>query len=102
MKGRKKKRNQRSTKGDRSRHGCKLYENRTKGGKNEGVRMAMIGLQGLNQKIKIMREKRRLKERKLRIDDLTWTESKMRWNLENIARRERGEGKRVQINYRKI
>lgn len=39
-----------------------------------------------------MRERRRLKERKLRIDDLK--ESKMRWNLEDIARRER-EGKRV-------
>lgn len=47
MKGRKneiKKRNQRSTKGGRSRHGCKLYENRIKGGKNGGVRMAMISL----------------------------------------------------------
>lgn len=50
----------------------------------------------MNQKIKIMRERRRLKERKLRIDDdLTWKESKMRWNLKDIARRERGEGKRV-------
>lgn len=42
-----------------------------------------------------MRERRRLKERKLRIDDLTWKESKMRWNLEDIARREREEGKRI-------
>lgn len=34
--------------------------------------MTMIGLQGLDQKIKIMKERRRLRERKLRVDnDLT-------------------------------
>lgn len=54
-----------------------------------------------------MKERRRLKERKLRIDDLTWKESKMRWNLEDIARRERGEGKSIDklqkdINRRKM
>lgn len=65
--------------------------------------MAVIGLQELDQKIKIMRERRRLRERRLRIDnDLTWKERKMRWNLEDIARRERGEGKRVWVNYGKI
>lgn len=49
------------------------------------------------------RERRRLRERELRIDnDLTWKERKMRWNLEDIARREMGEGKRVWVNYRKI
>lgn len=73
------------------------------GGRDGRVRMAVIGLQELDQKIKIMRERRRLKERRLRIDnDLTWKERKMRWNLEDIARRERGEGKRVWVNYGKI
>lgn len=37
-----------------------------------------------------MRERRRLKERKLKIDDdLTWKESKMRWNLEDSKKGER-------------
>lgn len=71
-KKRNEKRNQRNTKGDRSRHECKLYENPIEGGKNGGVRMTMIGLQGLDQRIKIMKERRRLRERKLRVDnDLT-------------------------------
>ncbi|EFN61871.1 hypothetical protein EAG_03053 [Camponotus floridanus] len=78
----------------------------SEGGKNGGVRMAMIGLQELDQKIKIMRERRRLRERKLRIDDdLTLKEKKMRWNLEDSKKGERKEsmGKlRKDTNRRKM
>jgi len=56
----------------------------------------------LEQKRKVMIERRRLREKGIRIDDdLTWKERKMRWNLEDIARQERGNGKRVRVGYGK-
>lgn len=71
-------------------------------GREGGIRMAIIGLQGLEQKGKVMIERRRLREKGIRIDDdLTWKERKMRWNLEDIARQERGNGKRVRVGYGK-
>ena len=72
-------------------------------GGDGGVRMTVIGLQELEQKRKVMIERRRLREKGIRIDDdLTWKERKMRWNLEDIARQERGDGKRVRVKYGKI
>jgi len=57
----------------------------------------------LEQKRKVMIERRRLREKGIRIDDdLTWKERKMRWNLEDIARQERGNDKRVRVGYGKM
>lgn len=50
------------------------------------------------QRGEIMKRKRELKGRKERImEDWTWKERKMRWRLEEIARREERRGKRVRI-----
>ncbi|TGZ50923.1 hypothetical protein DBV15_12006 [Temnothorax longispinosus] len=60
-----------------------------------GIRMAIISLQGLEQKRKVMTERRRLREKGIGIDDdLTWKERKMRWNIEDIARQERGNARK--------
>lgn len=66
-------------------------------------RMAVIRLDKLEQKREIMRERRKVKERGIKIeDDLTWRERKMKWRLERIAGHERGKGKRVWLGYGKI
>jgi len=64
---------------------------------------AIIGLQDLVQKAKVMKEKGRMREKGIRLeDDLTWKKRKMKWKLEGIARRERAEGKRVWVRYGRI
>lgn len=48
-------------------------------------------------------KKKALKGRKKRIvEDWTWEEKKMKWNLEKIAREEKGKGREVWIGYGKI
>jgi len=50
-----------------------------------------------------MKRKRELKGRKERImEDWTWKERKMRWRLEEIARREERRGRRVRIGYGRL
>jgi len=47
--------------------------------------------------------RRGMKGRNIRIeDDLTWMERKMEWRLKEIARIERGKGRRVWVSYGKI
>lgn len=73
------------------------------GGGEEGIRMTVVSLQEWEQKVRLVKERRKLKGKGIRIDDdLTWKERKMRWKLEEIGRRERGEGKRIWIGYGKI
>lgn len=58
--------------------------------------MTIVGLQDFGQKVKVMKEKGRMREKGVRLeDDLTWKERKMKWKLEEIARRERVEERRV-------
>lgn len=50
-----------------------------------------------------MRKKSNLKGRRERIvEDWTWKERRMRWKLEEIARREMRKGRRVGIGYGKL
>lgn len=69
--------------------------------------MVVIGLQGLDQKIKIMRERRKLRERGLRIDDdVEEEENEMesgRHSKKGERRRKESMGKlRKDINRRKV
>lgn len=36
------------------------------------------------------------------MEDLTWRERKMKWRLEEIARKEREEGRRVWVSYERL
>lgn len=55
-----------------------------------------VRLQNDEQKREVIRKKKELKGRKQRVvEDWTWKERKMRWKLEENARREVGKGKRV-------
>lgn len=65
--------------------------------------MAIVRLRKVESKIEIMRKRRDLTDKEVRIDDdLTWKERRIRWRLEDIARRERGKGKRVRVGYGKL
>lgn len=51
-----------------------------------------IKLNKVKEKREIMRKRRGIKDKEIRIsDDLTWRQQKMKWKLEDIARRERGK-----------
>lgn len=55
------------------------------------------------QKWEIIRKKSMLRGRKERIgEDWTWKERKIKWKLEEIARKEEREGKQVWVGYGKI
>jgi len=70
-------------------------------GKGEGpIETVWVRLEGEEQKRKVMDKKNRLKGRKERIlEDWIWKERRMRWKLEEIARREMGKGRRVWMGY---
>ncbi|EFN89388.1 hypothetical protein EAI_16183 [Harpegnathos saltator] len=54
-------------------------------------------------KMEIMRRRKEIKEKGIKVeDDLTWKERKMRWNLEEIEREERGKGRNVWVKYERI
>jgi len=73
-------------------------------GKREGnLETIWVRLESEEQKREVMEKKNKLKGRKEKIrEDWTWKERKMRWNLEQIARKEMGKGRRVWIGYGKI
>ncbi|KMQ83947.1 hypothetical protein RF55_18740 [Lasius niger] len=82
----------------------KIEEIRRIGGKygKEGG-MVVVKLGSREQKKEVMEKKKRLKGRKIRIeDDLTWEERKIRWKIREIAKEERRKGSRVWIGYGKI
>jgi len=55
------------------------------------------------QKKEVLRKKWRLKGRKeIIMEDWTWGERKMRWKLEEIAKKEEKEGRKIWIGYGKI
>lgn len=59
----------------------------------KGREMVLIKVAKKDQKREIMKNKSKLKGRKIVIgEDLTWRERKMRWNLEEIARGRKGKG----------
>lgn len=65
-------------------------------GGGKGKEIWLVRLENDDQKREVMRKKKILKGRKEKImEDLTWRERKMKWRLEEIARREREEGRRV-------
>ncbi|XP_029678864.1 translation machinery-associated protein 22-like [Formica exsecta] len=77
----------------------KCVENRTE----EKKGTAIVKIKKVKGKKEIMKSRREVKDKEIRIDDdLTWKERKMRWNLEEVARRERKKGKRVRVSYGKI
>jgi len=70
-------------------------------GKGEGlIETVWVRLEGEEQKREVMDRKSRLKGRKERIlEDWTWKERRMRWKLEEIARREMEKGRKVWMGY---
>lgn len=65
--------------------------------------MWLVKLGSEKQKREIMIRKKLLKGRKKTIlDDLTWKERKIKWELNQIARKKEGSGRRVWISYGKL
>jgi len=65
----------------------------------------MIGIrvEDREKREEIWRKKKALKGRKERIlEDWSWEQRRMMWDLENIARREEGKGKKVRVEYGRI
>jgi len=72
-------------------------------GRKGETRPIVVKMRKMEQKRELMIRKRKVRERGIIIeDDLTWRERKMKWKLEEIARQERGKGKRVWVGYGKI
>jgi len=72
-------------------------------GKEEGREMVVVKFRAEKIRNEVLESKRLLKGRKERItEDWTWEQRKMRWKLEEIARREERRGKQVRIGYGKI
>jgi len=72
-------------------------------GKKGETGSIVVKMRKMEQKRELMIRKRKVRERGIIIkDDLTWRERKMKWKLEEIARQERGKGKRVWVGYGKI
>lgn len=73
------------------------------GSREEGKETWLVKLGSEEQKREVIRRKKILKGRKERIwYDLTWKERKMKWKLEEIARKEEKLGKKVWTSYGKI
>ncbi|RLU19487.1 hypothetical protein DMN91_008044 [Ooceraea biroi] len=73
------------------------------GDKGKGRERILVKLSNEEQKREVMLMKKNLRGREERImDDWTWKERRMRWKLEEIAREEEKNGKRVWIGYGKI
>jgi len=70
----------------------------------EGEReMVVVRMSSEEQKKEVLRKKWRLKGRKeIIMEDWTWGERKMRWKLEEIAKKEEKEGRKICIGYGKI
>jgi len=65
---------------------------RVGGDREQDREMVLVRLKIEEQRGEIMKRKRELKGRKERImEDWTWKERKMRWRLEEIARKEKGK-----------
>lgn len=63
----------------------------------------LVKLEKEEQKREIMRRKGNLKGRKEKLyDDWTWEERRIRWKLEEIARKEEKKGNKVWVGYGKI
>lgn len=66
------------------------------GQRKKGEEMWLVKLRSENQKREVMVRKKMLKGRKEKfMDDLTWKERKVKWKLKQIAKREKGRGRRV-------
>lgn len=66
------------------------------GEKGKCGEMLLVKLKGDEQKREIMRKKRELTGRREKVmEDWTWKEKKMRWKLEEIARKKERRGMRV-------
>ncbi|GAB1869444.1 hypothetical protein CAJAP_10523 [Camponotus japonicus] len=71
--------------------------------REKGREMVWVRLRDEEQRGEILEKKGRLKGRRERIgEDLTWRERKMKWNIEEIAREEERERRRVWIRYGRI
>jgi len=76
---------------------------RVGGDREQDGEMVLVRLKSEVQRGEIMKRKRELKGRKERImEDWTWKERKIRWRLEEIARREERRGRRVRIGYGRL
>lgn len=74
-----------------------VREVRRVGGMNREVGNALVKLQDIENKRKVMEARKLLKGRRERIeDDLTMEERRARWKIEREAEREREKGRRVQ------
>ncbi|XP_011874996.1 PREDICTED: uncharacterized protein PF11_0207-like [Vollenhovia emeryi] len=72
-------------------------------GKEGEVKLAVVRIEELEEKKRLMRERRKIGEKGIRIeDDLTWKQRRMRWKLEEIARKEKENGRRVWLRYGRI
>lgn len=71
--------------------------------REKGREMVWVRLKDEEQRREIWGKKSKLRGRKERIgEDLTWRERKMKWLLEDIAREEEREGRRVWLRYGRI
>lgn len=82
----------------------KIEEVRRVGKKDrEGKEMVWVRFAKVEEKMGVMREKRKLRERKEWItDDLTEKERRIEWLIRVEADRKRREGKRVRVGYMKL
>ncbi|EFN83458.1 vicilin-like seed storage protein At2g18540 [Harpegnathos saltator] len=72
-------------------------------GKETETERRIIRVERIKGKREIMRRRKEIMEKGIKVeDDLTWKERKMRWNLKEIAREERGKGKNVWVKYGRI
>ncbi|XP_011883569.1 PREDICTED: uncharacterized protein PF11_0207-like [Vollenhovia emeryi] len=72
-------------------------------GKEGEVKLVVVRIEELEEKKRLMRERRKIGEKGIRIeDDLTWKQRRMRWQLEEIARKEKENGRRVWLRYGRI
>jgi len=68
-----------------------------------GQEMILVKLKEEKQRKEILEKRRNLRGRRERIiEDWTWEERRMRWKLEEIARKEEEKGKQVWIGYGRI
>lgn len=74
-----------------------------RGEKDKRGEIMLVKLEKEEQRREVMLRKRNLRRRKERVlEDWTWKERRMKWKLEEIARKEESNGKRVKVRYGKI
>lgn len=65
--------------------------------------MIVVKLGNEGQRREVLEKKRSLRGRRERImEDRTWKERKMKWRIEEIARKEERKGRRVWVEYERI